>query len=312
MCLKLKYSCLKNKYLFSYKTFSNLIISFNMNKTFNFVFIIILITYSYSSGDSECENYVITPSSRRRISTDECPLLKTSDDSKYECILNARGNGCEEREKTSDCVQTKAGSRRRLSSELTEDICKNQETTDNTIFKCELNNEKNQCIEIPISECNYTTSTTDLTEETCKKKKISDNTIYKCVLKADKKGCVETIISRCKSTKGRRLSTALSEDICKELETSDNSIYRCFYDEKEDKCDETYLISECKSKRPSTNSRRLSSELTENDCINLATSNNNKKCVLKTTTKTECEEVDKENSHTLKLSFAILCLLLLI
>lgn len=288
-----------------------------MNKSFNFVLITILITYTYTSTESECNSHVFSSSRRRRISSldEECKSLNTSDYTKKECKVNEANNGCEEFEKTTACVQTKAGSGRRLASELTEDDCRLKTTTDNTIFQCKLNSDRNQCIEIPFSECNFTTSrTADLTEEICKKKKISDDTVYKCVLKDNKKGCVETVISVCKATMGRRLSTTteLSENVCKELETSDNTIYRCFYNEQTRKCDETYLESECKSKRPSTNSRRLSSELTEKDCKDLATTDNaKKKCVLKST-KTGCEEVDKENSNILKLSFAILCLLLLI
>lgn len=244
-----------------------------MSKTFNFILIIILTTYIYTSGTSECESNGITHSERRRIETlteEICKQFKTSDDSIYECKLNAVGDSCEESEKTSECVQKKetVGSRRRLATELT--------------------------------------------EEDCKSKKTSDDTIYKCVLNTQKNRCIETIISRCKSTIGRRLSTDLSEEICKELETSDNTIYKCFYDEKSKRCDETYLYSECKSKRPSTSSRRLSSELTENECSKAKTSDDTKyKCVL-SNNKNECEEVSKENSNVLKLSFTILCLLLFI
>ena len=285
-----------------------------MSRTFNYILIIILIAYTYTSGDSDCEKYIITSNSmRRRVSSlDECSSLKTSDDSIYQCVNGGQGK-CIEREKTSDCVIIKATSRRRLSSQLTENSCAGKDTTNNDIFKCELNNDKSQCIEIPISECNYTTSSSnDLTEEICKSKKTSDNAIYKCALKTEKDRCVELIISSCKSTIGRRLSTELSEEICRQLETSDNTIYKCYYDEKAKRCDETFLESECKSKRPSTSSRRLSSELTENDCKNLKTSDDNKyKCVINSS-KTKCEEVSKEGSNSLKLSFAILCLLLFI
>ena len=242
--------------------------------------------------------------------------LKTSDDSIFECELNNEGDACEEIEKTSECVQTKLtdGSRRRLSTDLTEDDCKALATTNNTKFICKLNSNKDRCIEIRKSECIVTTSgssrrlSTDLTEEDCKKKKTSDDTIYKCVLNKQKNGCDEAIISRCKATKGNDLT----EKICNEIETSDNTIYKCFYDEKTKRCDENYLYSECKSKRPSTSSRRLSSELTENECSKAKTSDDSKyKCVL-SKNKNECEEVPKANSNSLKLSFAILCLLLFI
>lgn len=283
-----------------------------MSQAFHFMLIIILIAYTYNSGDSECEKYELNSSRRRRIETIyECEYLKTSDDTIYECINGV--DKCEEREKQTDCVRKKAVSRRRLSSDLTEEDCKGKRTTNDYIFKCVLKDDKSRCIEMPISECNYTSSViSSLTEELCKSKKTSDDTIYKCVLNTGKNGCVETLISRCKSEIGRRLSTDLNEDICKELETSDDSIYKCFYDEKAKRCDETYLFSECKSKRPSTSTRRLSSELTENECNKAKTSDDTKyKCVLKST-KTECEEVSKENSASLKLSLTILCLLLFI
>lgn len=283
-----------------------------MSQAFHFMLIIILIAYTYNSGDSECEKYELNSSRRRRIETIyECEYLKTSDDTIYECINGV--DKCEEIEKQTECVQMKAVSRRRLSSDLTEEDCKGKGTTNDYIFKCVLKDDKSRCIEMPISECNYTSSvTSSLTEELCKSKKTSDDAIYKCILNTGKNGCVETLISRCKSEIGRRLSTDLNEDICKELETSDDSIYKCFYDEKAKRCDETYLFSECKSKRPSTSTRRLSSELTENECNKAKTSDDTKyKCVLKST-KTECEEVSKENSASLKLSLAILCLLLFI
>lgn len=288
-----------------------------MHKTFNFILIIILIAYTYTSGTSECTSHTIT-SRRRRIETiDECSSLKTSDDYIYECKLNNEGDSCEESEKTSPCVQKKSSSGRRLATDLTDDICKVLSTTDNTKFYCKLNYYQNQCIEIPLNECVLTTSgssrrlSTDLTEEICNKKKTSDNSIYKCILNTRNNECEEYFISPCKAVYG---GTDLSEQICTQKETSDQERFKCFYDDKANKCDETYKFSECRSKRPSTTSRRLSTDksLTENECNKAKTSDDTKyKCVL-SSNKVQCEEVDKESSSSLKLSFAILCLLLFI
>lgn len=286
-----------------------------MSKTFSFILIIILITYIYTSGDSECERHTITSSGRRRIeSLDECNDFKTSDDTIYECVTG-RGK-CEEKEKMTQCVQTKADSRRRLSSDLD---CKDQQTTDDSKFICKLNRDMNRCIEMPKSECELTTSessrrlTTEggVTEELCKKKKTSDASIYKCVINSQKNGCEEYPISPCKALYG---GTGLSEQICTQKETTDQERFKCSYDENANKCDETYKFSECRSKRPSTASRRLSTDklLTENECKNAKTSDDTKyKCVL-SSNNVECEEVNKESSSSLKLSFAILCLLLFI
>ena len=89
-------------------------------------------------------------------------------------------------------------------------------------------------------------------------------------------------------------------------------LYKYALNTQTNSCGETYKFSECKSKRPVRGQKRLSSELTEKECKNAKTSDETKyKCFL-SSNKKECEEVDKENSNRLKLSFTILCLLLFI
>lgn len=248
-----------------------------MPKSFYILLFIILIVYAYNSEVelSECLNGGSETSGRRRVSTDYseevCKKFNTTDNRYLVCKYDEDEPGCVEEEKNSRCVNKKVQDeeRRRLSTlELSENDCKDLDTTDNTKYVCKLKEDKKRCVEElkPLSDClsqNSRRLSTDLTEEICNKKKTSDDTKYKCVLNKDTNTC------------------------------------------KEEK------LSDCLSKRASI-SRRLSTDLTDSDCKNLKTSDNKLyKCVVSNDKKT-CEEVNVESSNSLKLSLAILFLLLFI
>lgn len=148
----------------------------------------------------------------------ECNQLRTSDDSIYECKLNAEGDSCEESEKTSFCVQTRADSRRRLSSLLTQEDCINKRVSDNTIYKCVLNEQMNRCVEIIISRCKSTIGrrlNTELSEEICKELETSDNNIYRCFYNTNTNRCDETHKSECTSKRPSTYSRRLSSELLK-------------------------------------------------------------------------------------------------
>ena len=105
------------------------------------------------------------------------------------------------------------------------------------------------------------------------------------------------------SASSRRLSTDLD---CSSLETSDDS-KKCIYSPSQQTCIEIDIgESECTSRKIS---RRLSaSELFDDDCEPLTTSNDNKYICVASDDGHSCKEV--EGSNGLKLSLTILCLLL--
>ena len=106
----------------------------------------------------------------------------------------------------------------------------------------------------------------------------------------------------------RRLSTdkiKLSE--CERLATSESS-KRCTLNQDKTACTEIDRVdSECNNKVISDRRRLSTTGLTDSDCKSLKTSDSRFKCVA-TNDKQSCVEV--EGSIGLKLSFAILCLLL--
>ena len=108
-----------------------------------------------------------------------------------------------------------------------------------------------------------------------------------------------------KSSQNRRLSS-LSDEDCSQLETNDDNTQKCIYSPSQGKCIEIDKDkSECTSK---AFSKRLSTELTDDYCEPLKTSNDNKYICASSDDGKSCEEV--EGSNGLKLSLAILCLLL--
>ena len=108
----------------------------------------------------------------------------------------------------------------------------------------------------------------------------------------------------------RRLSTDNKVTLkdCEKLTTTSKK-KKCTVNSKGTACEEIDRVdSECNNKVISNDRRRLSTtELTDSDCKDLKTSSSKYKCVA-TEDKESCVEV--EGSNRLKLSFAILCLLL--
>ena len=154
---------------------------------------------------SQCELKIISNNSGRRLSSllteDDCKNLKTSDDSKFQCILAVDEIYCVETTKNpssstvSQCT-TKYSSRR-LSSDLTEEDCSILSTSNNYIYKCVLNSNKNNCKEAVRSECEKTyyyyrrLESEELTNENCEDLETSDDRKYICVVNEDGTGCEE-------------------------------------------------------------------------------------------------------------------------
>ena len=204
----------------------------------------------------------------------------------------------------SPCTTKRVSSRRNLASLLTEEDCINLETSETT-KKCVLNDDEQSCREVEKSQCELKTISNNsgrrlsslLTEDDCKDLATSENT-KKCVLSGDEKSCREVNKSQCELKKisnnsGRRLSSLLTEGDCKDLKTSDDNKFKCILGEDETYCMETTknpsssTVNQCTTKY---SSRRLSSDLTEEDCSILSTSNNYLyKCVLNSN-KNNCKE----------------------
>ena len=154
---------------------------------------------------SQCELKTISVNSGRRLSSllteDDCKDLKTSDDNKFKCILGEDKTYCMETIKSpssstvSQCT-TKYSSRR-LSSDLTEEDCSILSTSNNFLYKCVLNSNKNNCKEVVRSECEKTyyynrrLESEELTNEACGDLKTSDDSKYICVVNEDGTGCEE-------------------------------------------------------------------------------------------------------------------------
>ena len=87
------------------------------------------------------------------------------------------------------------------SSELTENECKQLNTTNDTRYICTLSSDKKNCEEIekPQSECYFKKSSSklspELIEEDCEDLKTSDDNKYTCVLREDELGCFEKLNS---------------------------------------------------------------------------------------------------------------------
>ena len=106
--------------------------------------------------------------------------------------------------------------------------------------------------------------------------------------------------------KERRLATDFSNSYCRAFSTSDIKKI-CVANEAKTACIEVDS-SECYNKVLSNSRRLTATELTDEDCEPLKTSNDKKYICVASDDGQSCEEV--EGSNGLKLSLAILCLLL--
>ena len=105
---------------------------------------------------------------------------------------------------------------------------------------------------------------------------------------------------------GRRLSSDFTNSFCRRYtDTETNKI--CVANEAKTACIEVES-SECYEKVVTSARRLATTELTDDDCEPLKTSNDKKYICVASDDGQSCEEV--EGSNGLKLSFAILCLLL--
>ena len=104
----------------------------------------------------------------------------------------------------------------------------------------------------------------------------------------------------------RRLATDFSNSYCRGFSTSDNKKI-CVANEAKTACIEVDS-SECYNKVLSNSRRLATTELTDEDCEPLKTSNDDKYICVVSDDGQSCEEV--EGSNGLKLSLTILCLLL--
>ena len=179
--------------------------------SFTFLFLI-LIVQTYCSGDSShCIGSSATDDSgRRRVSSEffpeDCATLDTMDNAIYKCVVNDKGDGCKEVEKSEcDLFPNLENYRRRVSTDYySQEDCAPLKTQDNTKYKCVINDKGNGCIEVFKSECERylylendrrrvsTDTDTDIEMECAMLETSSDD--YDCVPNEDGTGCEEVLI----------------------------------------------------------------------------------------------------------------------
>ena len=98
---------------------------------------------------SDCNSF--STSSRLRslssqLNTEDCQNLRTSDNERYNCVPNSMKERCTEQAKSECYAETVSDYDRRLSSELSEDICNELETTSEK-KKCVLSDDRKSCTE---------------------------------------------------------------------------------------------------------------------------------------------------------------------
>ena len=152
------------------------------------------------------------------------------------------------------------------------------------------------------SECLDTKSSgrrlnTDFDDEECKKYRTSNDTKYVCAASSDKKYCEE--ISRCFGyyIEFPEITNNELGKVCSKLPTSNESLYYCGYDEKGctevDECTFYYYDNYYNYYYSNQNSRRLATDLEEEDCEYFLTSDDLfYKCV-PSTNKKFCEKREK-------------------
>ena len=170
--------------------------------------------------------------------------------------------------------------------------------------------DTSECLETQLEDENSRRRlSTGYTEEYCNLLNTTNNTIFTCVLSADQKSCTEK--SECQLStydSRRRLSTDF-EEVCYYLYTS-NFQFKCVPNNRKDGCIEVHK-SKCELATIDSINRRLSSEITDEDCEYFETSDDSIYICVANEDGTGCEEM--ENSNYLKFSTTlILCLLLFI
>ena len=289
-----------------------------MNKLIFTLVTIILIISVYTSSESECtlkKINEINEDSRRilsstELSEEDCNPLRTSDDTIYKCTVSNDKTNCIETARFSECISeyNPAYSRRLSNDDLEKEDCEHLKTSNDTAFECIVSQDKKTCIEaskciLKLIPTNSRRLSTELTEEDCSPLPTSDDTKFKCIVSDDGDKCIEASECASKSigTNSRRLSTELTEEECKNLQTFDDTKFKCTVSDDGEKCIEiikNYIVgSECVTKYNSPTSRRLSTDLTEDDCNKLRTSDDTRfKCVLNSI-ENNCEEVTLSNTQ---------------
>ena len=177
-----------------------------MNKLiFAFIFIILFINVYTSTDESKSnENLSCEDStSSTELTEDDCKNLSTVDDTIYECSFNSENHSCFVTNKSECEKNTKTKTSRRMlsSTELTENKCKNMNTSNDTIYICTVSSDKKSCEQKPKpqSECYLKKSSSKLNpvliEEDCEDLNTSDNTAYICALRDDEVSCFEKVNS---------------------------------------------------------------------------------------------------------------------
>jgi len=143
---------------------------------------------------SECKGKSRVANSRR-LSTDYCADLKTSDDSKYLCKFDSNKNICDEFEITCEDMEM-TNSRRRLSGDLNQEYCKSLKTSEDFYYKCVYDSDNEGCT-VEVKNCNEVKvlstrrlSSDILSDEDCEDFVTSNNRKI-CVAKSDGSGCEE-------------------------------------------------------------------------------------------------------------------------